>query len=191
MSRTRNYKAEYARRIKRGLSQKLSRSQARGHPRAEERHASLHREPPSYDRRLEHGLGLLRDGQTLTGASRSIGVSTERLRHYLNRTGIVKKKGRRWVVQEDHRARQMLMFSEGQVIQVLVSMNSASVVGRHMSAVGQFLETNDPAPLQPFLGASVTDVYGTVHPFETRPNVLYRLDASGGETFEQVYRIVV
>jgi hypothetical protein len=139
---------------------------------------------------LEQGLQLVRSKRTLTSAARDIGVSPERLRHYLARTGIVEKQGRRWVVTEDRRTRQMLLFSAGDILQVLLSWEAASLVGRYMAAVGRFLETNDPTHMQPFAGQSVIDVYGTAHPFETRPNVLYRLDATGGETFEQVYRIV-
>jgi hypothetical protein len=191
MSRSRDYKAEYARRIARGLAQNLSRSQARGHPRAGEAHASSGLAPATYNRRLEHGLGLLREGQTLTGAAQSIGVSSERLRHYLNRTGIVKKQGRRWVVLADHRPREMKLFSEAQVLHVLVNVDNASLVGRYMSAVGHFLETNNPRFLRPFSGVAVVDVYGHAHLLETRPNVLYRLDSTGEESFEQVYRIVI
>ena len=190
MKLSRDYKQEYARRIQRGAQKGLSRSQSRGHPKAREPHASPRRAPPAYDRRLEHGLQLIRNKRTLTSAARDIGVSPERLRHYLARTGIVEKQGRRWVVLEDRRARQMLLFSAGAILQVLVSLEAASLVGRYMAAVGRFLETNDPAALQPFVGASVTDVDGAVYPFETRPNVLYQLDATGAETFEQVYRIV-
>ena len=190
MKISRDYKQEYARRIQRGVQQGLSRSQSRGHPKAREPHASPRRAPPAYDRRLEQGLQLVRSKRTLTSAARDIGVSPERLRHYLARTGIVEKQGRRWVVTEDRRTRQMLLFSAGDILQVLLSWEAASLVGRYMAAVGRFLETNDPTHMQPFAGQSVIDVYGTAHPFETRPNVLYRLDATGGETFEQVYRIV-
>ncbi len=190
MKISRDYKREYARRIQRGVQQGLSRSQSRGHPKAREPHASPRRAPPAYDRRLEQGLQLVRSKRTLTSAARDIGVSPERLRHYLARTGIVEKQGRRWVVTEDRRTRQMLLFSVGQTLQVLVALEAASLIGRYMAAVGRFLETNDPVHLQPFAGQSVIDGHGTAHPFETRPNVLYRLDATGGETFEQVYRIV-
>ena len=190
MKISRDYKREYARRIQRGVQQGLSRSQSRGHPKAREPHASPRRAPPAYDRRMEQGLQLVRSKRTLTSAARDIGVSPERLRHYLARTGIVEKQGRRWVVTEDRRTRQMLLFSAGDILQVLLSWEAASLVGRYMAAVGRFLETNDPTHMQPFAGQSVIDVYGTAHPFETRPNVLYRLDATGGETFEQVYRIV-
>jgi preprotein translocase subunit SecD len=44
--------------------------------------------------------------------------------------------------------------------------------------------------LAPFAGVEITDANGSSYTLETRPNVLYRLDAEGGDTFEQVYRIV-
>jgi hypothetical protein len=39
-------------------------------------------------------------------------------------------------------------------------------------------------------GVSVTDTRGRKHTPETRPNVLHRLAATGGEQYEQVYRLV-
>jgi hypothetical protein len=65
------------------------------------------------------------------------------------------------------------------------------MVGRFMSAVGHFLETNNRSVLTPFAGQSVADIDGRKHPFETRPNVLYRLSSAGEHTFEQIYRIVI
>jgi len=59
-----------------------------------------------------------------------------------------------------------------------------------MVAVREFLRTNDPSNLQPFVGEWVTDTNGTPYLLETRPNILYRLHASGVEPFEQIYRIV-
>ena len=60
-----------------------------------------------------------------------------------------------------------------------------------MSAVSHFLRTNNPAGLREFEGASVTDVSGRTHPFETRPNALYRLASAHDQSFEHIYRIVV
>ncbi|MGA8611668.1 MAG: hypothetical protein WB760_08090 [Xanthobacteraceae bacterium] len=60
-----------------------------------------------------------------------------------------------------------------------------------MSAVGQFLKTNDPKFLAEFKGTSVKDASGKVHQFEADPNTLYRLSSAGGEPFEEIYRIVI
>jgi hypothetical protein len=86
----------------------------------------------------------------------------------------------------------MPLYSRGRQLDITVGdLEAASLIGRYMSAVSRFLATNDRAILQPFAGQAVIDHNGKSHPFETNPNALYRLAAAGGETFEQVYRIVV
>ncbi len=198
--RNRDYKAEYARRIARGQVQGLSRSQARGHPRALEpskRSISKSSKPaqaakaPKFDRRLEEGFRALRDGQTLTASARSVHVSPERLRRYVAETGMAERQGKRWIIGPDVRPRIMKMFSRGEIEHVTVDPDEARLIGAYHSAVGRFLETNDPAALTMFAGHSVTDVKGKTHPFETDPNTLYQLSETGGDSFEDVYRIVV
>jgi hypothetical protein len=86
----------------------------------------------------------------------------------------------------------MPLYSSGREIAIVVGdFDTASLIGRYMSAVGQFLTTNNRALLMPFDGQSATDVKGKAHPFETNPNSIYRLAAAGGDPFEQVYRIII
>jgi hypothetical protein len=86
----------------------------------------------------------------------------------------------------------MLLFSNGKALQVVVGdFDAASKIGRFMSAVGEFLRTNNPAGLRDFEGLSVTDLSGKVRPFETRPNALYRLISAHDQSFEHIYRIVI
>ena len=192
MPRERDYKAEYARRIARGLERGFSRSQARGHPKTSERHVAGKVTQPAYSPELETGLRELRWGKSLTASAREIGVSPERLRRYLKNAGVIRKRKGRWIAAEDFRPRQMLIYSEGEARTITVAdYESASLIGRYMSAVGQFLNSNDPDFLTPFEGEFVTDIQGRTYLFETRPNVLYRLSAAETETFEQIYRIVV
>ncbi len=189
--RKRDYKAEYRRRIEQGLAKGLSKSQARGHPRSGERHPSARTSKPRYDRRLEMGLKEMRRGKSLKAAARSAHVAPERLRTYAQGTGVVHKEGRRWVVKDDHRPRRVQVFSGGRAHEITVAgYAEAELVGRYMAAVKTFLDTNDPSNLRPFVGEWVSDVNGKPYLLETRPNILYRLDASGVEPFEQIYRIV-
>ncbi len=187
----RDYKAEYRRRIERGLAKGLSKSQARGHPRSGERHSSASASTPRYDPRLEMGVKEMRKGKSLKASARSAHVAPERLRHYAQETGVVHKERRRWVVKDDRRPRQVPVFSGGRAHEIVVAgYAEAELVGRYMAAVGEFLRTNDASNLRPFVGELVMDVNGRPYLLETRPNTLYRLNNSGIEPFEQIYRIV-
>lgn len=189
--RKRDYKAEYARRIARGRNRGLSRSQARGHPKPTEKPVAVRRQSRLDDHRFQIALRELRDGKSLSAVARDIGVSRERLTTQLETSHVARKNGGRWIVRSD-RPREMLIYSNGRASTIKVpNLKSAAKLGRYLSAVRQFLSTNDLDYLVSFTGESVADVKGKVHPFETDPNVLYRLSLTGTETFEQVYRIVV
>jgi len=188
----RDYKSEYARRIDRGLAKGASRSQARGHPKVGET-ATGAKQPPRTieDDRLQLAFKVLRQEKSLTAAARAAKVSPERLRHYATQRDFIERHGRRWIVRHDL-PRRMRLFSGGEELPVVVGdFESASKIGRFMSAVAHFLRTNNPAGLREFEGASVTDVSGKTHPFETRPNTLYRLASAHDQSFEHIYRIVV
>lgn len=194
MSRTkskhkRDYRAEYQRRIERGIKKGLSRSQARGHPKAKEK--NIRKPRPISDDSLQISLKALRSGKTLAEAAREIRVSPERLRNQAKALGVIKRRGRQWIVRANL-SRQMLVFSRGEEYSIIVGhMRHASKIGRYMSAVSKFLSSNDPVHLKPFIKKSVIDENGKVYIFETNPNALYRIAASGGETFEQIYRIII
>ncbi len=133
----------------------------------------------------------MRSGKSLTAAAKSAHVSPERLRRYAADTGVAKKERNRWRVLRDNRPRVVQVYSGGQAYEITVpGYEPAALVGRYMAAVKEFLRTNNASNLAPFRGEWVADVYGKRYVFETRPNVLYRLDASGIEPFEQVYKIV-
>ena len=84
----------------------------------------------------------------------------------------------------------MLIYSSGRLLTiVLPDYEQSNRAGAYMAAVGQFLHSNERAYLDPFEGQGVTAQDGSFIPFETRPNVLYRLSETEGASFEEVYRI--
>src|SRR5215470_4818451 len=182
MAKKRDYKAEYIKRIERAIARGFSRSQARGHPRTGEQLISKKATASSYDRRLEEGLRSVRRGKSLSSAAKSIHASPKTLKKYIEQSVPIQKRGQVLSIGTDRRVRELPIFSAGreQVIKVR-GFNTASEVGRYMARVRHFLETNDPSLLRPFEGRSVVDVNGQRHVFETRPNVLYRLNASKTE----------
>ncbi|MGO9682250.1 MAG: hypothetical protein ACLPTZ_06595 [Beijerinckiaceae bacterium] len=188
----RDYRAEYARRIAHGAAKGISRSQARGHPKPKESSVSSKRPPRRIeDDRLQLALKVLRQEKSLSAAAKAAKIAPERLRHFATERDIIERQGRRWIVRSQL-PRRMLLFSDGRVLQVVVGdFDAASKIGRFMSAVGEFLRTNNRAVLSEFEGVSVTDVSGKAHVFETRPNALYRLASAHDQSFEHIYRIVV
>ena len=192
MTSKRNYALEYARRIARAVTRGLSKSQARGHPKpAEAPTGSRRTAKPLEDDRLQLALKVLRQEKSLTVAAREAKVSPERLRRYATEKNIIERRGSRWIIRQQL-PRRMLLFSDGRAVQVVVGdFASASKIGRFMSAVSAFLRTNNPDGLRPFEGASVADISGKIHPFETRPNALYRLASAHDQSFEHIYRIVI
>lgn len=188
MARSRDYKAEYQRRIARAAARGLSRSQARGHARSGE--AAIRPKPIKSDERLEAALKLLRQTGHQGRAAKEANVSPERLRRFLRENALAERRGRKWLFS-DKRLRRMTVISDGQTQDLLLpGFDEASLNGQHLNAVRQFLGSNDVDLLLPFEGRSVTDAKGEAHPLETDPNALYRLAAAGSELFHEIYRLV-
>jgi hypothetical protein len=169
------------------LASGKSRSAARGHAKASDltqRHAPLFK-----DRRdpLEQALKLMKRGVSQRDAAKAVGVSTERLRRFLAENIEATRQGRRWII-EDNRSVTVLMATRGKMRDVTVTRDASSDIGRHWVAINKFLETNDRSHLSPFLGLGLRDVKGRFHPFETRPNILRKLDSAGELSFIDIYR---
>jgi len=185
--RRRNYSAEYQRRIARGLASGKSRSQARGHARAADLPPPARSALGDKTNRLERALKLMKKGVSQKAAAKSAGLSTERLRRYQKQNTTSSRVGRRWTII-DRRPVTVVMATRGKMRVVTVSHDASSDIGKHWNAVNLFLETNDPSQLAPFKGLGLRDVDGKFHPFETRPNVLRRLDSAGELSFIDIYR---
>ena len=183
--KVRNYKVEYRRRLERGTAAGKSRSAARGHPRA----ADLPRaEPRIIDRNdpRERALKLMKRGASQARAAKAAGVSEEQLRRYrlLNTTS--QKQGRQWVIF-DSRPQAFWIASNGKMRSVTFANDEGSTVGHYWSAVNEFLASNDAEHLAPYIGEGVYDVRDRLWIFETRPNVLRKLDAVGELNFIEIY----
>lgn len=150
-----------------------------------------HKPAPRYNPRLEQGLKEMRKGVSVALAARKIGVTPGVLRRYVVGTGTVQFRDGKRIFKRDRRFRRMPIYSDGRREIVTVhNSKTARLIGKYMSAVRQFFETENIELLAPFRGQSIPDISGKRYVFETRPNVLFRLDASGVEPFELVYSIM-
>ncbi len=192
VKRRRDSKKEYRRRIARGAAKGLSRSQARGHPKAHEASAKRTKRISALDdAKLQMGIRALRKEKSVNKAAKVAQISPERLRAYAQEKKLIEKRGRRWFLKLDL-PRRLLIFSDGRERTITVGdFKTASFIGNYMSHVGWFSTTNEKSHLKKFVGKSVTDINGNSYLLETRPNVLYPLLHAGGNSFEQIYRIVV
>ena len=190
MPRTRDYKAEYARRIARAEARGLSRSQARGHPKASEHYIKSPATKPITDEKVSAALRSLYSGVSLTTAAKQARVSPERLKRALVEKKLGIKQGARWIVT-DTRARRVQMIIDGLSRAITVAnFADASRVGLYHARVQQFLRTQDLSFLEEFDGETVIDIKGKVWPFETDPNVLIRFALKDEPAFHEIYAII-
>jgi lambda repressor-like predicted transcriptional regulator len=185
--RKRNYAAEYLIRIARGLAGGKSRAQARGHARAADLPGTAASQPFKRSEPLEDALKLMKKGVSQKEAAKQAGVSAETLRRFQKANTTSHRKGRRWLIA-DTRPVSVVMATRGKMRSITVSHDAASDISRHWIAINHFLETNSPTHLAAFVGKGLRDSKGVFHPFETRPNVLRKLDSAGELSFIDIYR---
>ena len=144
----------------------------------------------SSDPALEKALRYLRFTNNQKRAAQGAGVSVKRFRRFLQRSKVAKFKGRRWHFNDRRRRKIVAITTTGERELIVRGFEPASWAMSHRNAVREFRDTGDISLLKPFEGVSITDNRGKNHDLEARPNVLYRLAATGGEPYEQIYKLL-
>ena len=132
----------------------------------------------------------MKQGVSQREAAKQVGVSPETLRRFQKLNTTSQREGRRWIIPDTVRSRS----SWRRAAKCATSPSPTTLrsdISRHWIAINLFLETNDPSHLAAFVGKGLRDSEGAFHPFETRPNVLRKLDSVGELSFVDIYRQTV
>ena len=190
MARSRNYKAEYARRKARGLAKGLSLSQVRGHPKTGEAFLSGKPLPKTTPSEISVAIKLMNSGSSMTASAKEAGISPSRFTWFLDAMKLGQKSGKRWIIG-DRRPRRVPMIVNAQTKAIIVpGFSEASLVGHYHNDVRRFLQTQEIAFLERYRTQTVEDIYGKSHTFETNPNTLIRFALKDEPDFPEIYQII-
>jgi hypothetical protein len=184
----RTLSAKYARRMARAAERGLSRSQARGHPRAGESGVR----PIGFDAGLEAALKAMRGGETLRTAAGRQRVSRERLSRYAKSQAGASRVGKTWTFN-DRRRRTVLFIEGGRVIRLKVDgYEPARLAGIYWDQAHRVLANHSRAAdfIRRWENVSIRDASGRRHIFTTDLNAIYQAVHSNDAAFEQIYNLV-
>jgi hypothetical protein len=148
-----------------------------------------HRKAKSKTRRQRQALNramhvlarMRRTGATLTAASREEHIDPRTVRKYLGSE--IRRKGR--PTKYDRRLRSMLLPTAlGNTPVMVRGSRQATLLGRYMSAVGQYLRTGETKGLAKFKGKSIAG-----HPLITDQQTLTSLAEAGTVQLDSIYAL--
>ena len=184
----RKHKAEYKKRAAAEKKRGPTHSQER-------RRAKAHKPPtkatlPIDDPRIEAAILEMNRGVSLTAAARTAHISRQRLRQFLTRHRLGKRKRRRWVTK-DNRLRRLPVITRGRFRVLTVrGYEPARLAGEHHNAAAAFVRMNDASLIESFRGQSVQATNGRQYLLETDPNALHRIAAMDTPPFHEIYEII-
>lgn len=201
MSTTRNARGQFASKPRTDLSpkylQRIERAEAQGKSRAEARgHGTTQRRQwqsadivtkPAYGKVLDV-LGRTRRGESLTAASRAVGVAPDTVLRYAG-SAFTRDKGR-WTPRPSDRLYREMRFLDPQgVVSVEpASSKEAAKLAHFWNAVDRYLKTGDDRELRRFARMRLRTRQKTSLGFLTDRSQLARLGYAGELRFEDLYQ---
>lgn len=142
---------------------------------------------PKYDKALKV-LGRVRDGESLTKASKAYGISPDTVRRYAGSAMERDARGRWTAKPTDRLYRRMQFLVSGKRVTVEpANSREAAKIGRYWNAVDHFLATGDDRPLRKFRRMTLQTRQKTKLQFVTDLDTLEQLGLAGETSFEDMY----
>jgi hypothetical protein len=138
--------------------------------------------------RALHALSLMRaDRFSLARASKEIGMRPMMVRRYVG-VALAKASNGRYRAKPLDRLRRELNFltEEGQILIVVHSSKTASLIGHYWAAVNRYLKTGDVSGIEEFRSKAIK-AGSKRYVFVTDPHVLKRLGNAGELSIEHIY----
>ena len=180
----------YARRLERSLARGRTRSEARGHgtaPRRQWESADVATRP-AYGKALEV-LARTRRGESLTAASKAVGVAPDTVLRYAG--SAYERDGRgRWVAKPTDRLYRRMRFldARGQTWVEPANAKEAKKLAEYWNAVDVYLATGNDRGLRRFRRATLRTRQKSRLPLVTDRRQLERLASVGELSFEDLYQ---
>jgi hypothetical protein len=126
-------------------------------------------------------LSEMREGKSLTRASKEIGLDREIVKQHIKST--IYKRKRRWRAREfDKIQRGMNIYERGRIKSIVVTNSKdASLIGKYYNDVKKALETGDESILRKYKKKVIRDAKGKKHKLETRLEKILEIEESKEE----------
>lgn len=180
----------YRQRVESAAARGKSLAAARGHgtaPRRQWETAEVAARP-AYSKALEV-LARTRRGESLTVASKAVGVAPDTVLRY---AGSAYERGRRgrWVAKPTDRLYRRMRFLDGQGLTSVEPSNAkeARKLAEYWNAVDAYLATDDDRGLRRFRRASLRTRQKNRLPFVTDLRQIARFGYAGELSFEELYQ---
>jgi hypothetical protein len=120
-------------------------------------------------------LRLMRQGQSITKASKQVGLSPSTVKKYVG--SVLYSKNNRLVArQTDSLLRKIRIYENGQEDFILIrGRKNVTIIAQYMSAVGRRIDNNDTSALKSFEKIIIIDAKGNHHKLETDVKKLIKI----------------
>ena len=139
------------------------------------------------ERSLEVLSKSRKSSQSLSSIAKDLGISAKTVIH---NTNAFKKINRRWIPKKyDKISRVMKIKENGKELSIEINdSRKASIIGKYLSSVNQFLKTGNIQILSKFENKRIKDVHDKFHVLETNPEALRQIqDRIEEPEFYEIY----